>query len=65
MALVLSGERPATAAASNPLGLIVAWFAKVRAGYAQRQALQDLLDLIYGSRTWKLHSFMEKMRGRE
>jgi uncharacterized protein YjiS (DUF1127 family) len=45
MALVLSGERPAAAAASNPLGLIVVWFAKARAGYAQRQALQDLLDL--------------------
>lgn len=36
----------------------------VRATYAEIERLQGLLDLIYGSRTWKLHSMMEKIRGR-
>jgi len=31
MALVLSGERPAAAATTNPVGLLVNWFAKARA----------------------------------
>ena len=37
----------------------------ITALYSEIHRLQSLLDLIYGSRTWKLHSFMEKMRGRE
>ena len=37
----------------------------IKALYAEIHRLQSLLDLIYGSRTWKLHSFVEKMRGRE
>lgn len=37
----------------------------IAALYAEIHRLQGMLDLIYGSRTWKLHSFMEKMRGRE
>ena len=46
MALVLSGERPSAAAASlNPVRVVAAWAAKTRAAWAQRQALQDLLDL--------------------
>ena len=46
MALVLSGERPSAAAASfNPVRLVVTWFAKTRAEYAQQLALKSLLDL--------------------
>jgi uncharacterized protein YjiS (DUF1127 family) len=46
MALVLSGERPDAAAVSNnPVRVVVAWFAKLRSEIAQRQALQNLLDL--------------------
>jgi uncharacterized protein YjiS (DUF1127 family) len=46
MALVLSGERPSAAAVSlNPVRAIAAWAAKTRAAWAQRQALQNLLDL--------------------
>ena len=37
----------------------------ISALYTEIHRLQSMLDLIYGSRTWKLHSFMEKMRGRE
>ncbi len=36
----------------------------ISALYAEVQRLQSLLDLIYGSRTWKLHTIVEKMRGR-
>ena len=25
---------------------------------------QELLDLIYGSRTWKLHNAVQKLKGR-
>ncbi len=32
--------------------------------YAEIHRLQGLLDTIYGSRTWKLHSMVEKMKGR-
>lgn len=46
MALVLSGERSSAAAVSiNPVRAVVAWFAKLRAKRAQRQALQNLLAL--------------------
>ena len=46
MALVLSGERPSAAAASfNPVRLVVTWFVKTRAEYAQQLALKSLLDL--------------------
>ncbi|MGZ7080119.1 MAG: glycosyltransferase, partial [Thermoanaerobaculia bacterium] len=37
----------------------------INALYAEVQRLQSLLDLIYGSRTWKLHTIVEKMRGRD
>jgi LmbE family N-acetylglucosaminyl deacetylase len=32
--------------------------------YAEIHRLQGMLDLIYGSRVWKLHTLMDKMRGR-
>ena len=32
--------------------------------YAEIARLQGLLDLIYNSRTWKLHTMVEKMKGR-
>ncbi|MGZ7042547.1 MAG: hypothetical protein ACXVH7_12210, partial [Thermoanaerobaculia bacterium] len=37
----------------------------ISALYAEVQRLQSLLDQIYGSRTWKLHTIVEKMRGRD
>jgi hypothetical protein len=37
----------------------------ISALYAEIHRLQSLLDLIYQSRTWKLHAMVEKMRGRE
>jgi uncharacterized protein YjiS (DUF1127 family) len=46
MALVLSGERPAAAPASpNPVRILAAFFAKLRAERGQRRALQSLLEL--------------------
>jgi LmbE family N-acetylglucosaminyl deacetylase len=36
----------------------------VSALYAEIARLQGLLDTIYGSRTWKLHTMVEKMKGR-
>jgi uncharacterized protein YjiS (DUF1127 family) len=46
MALLLSGERPSAAAVTlNPLHILAAWFGKVRAANARRQALHDLLNL--------------------
>jgi LmbE family N-acetylglucosaminyl deacetylase len=35
-----------------------------RATYAEIDRLQGLLNMIYRSRTWKLHTMMERMRGR-
>ncbi len=35
-----------------------------RAAYAEIERLQGLLNMIYRSRTWKLHTMMERMRGR-
>ena len=35
-----------------------------RLAYAEVARLQSLLDLIYRSRTWKLHTIVEKMKGR-
>jgi predicted nucleic acid-binding Zn-ribbon protein len=35
-----------------------------RAAYAEIDRLQGLLNMIYKSRTWKLHAMMERMRGR-
>ena len=32
--------------------------------YAEIARLQGLLDMIYRSRTWKLHTMVEKMKGR-
>ena len=46
MALVLSGERPAAAAASfNPVRWMVAVFAKLHVERTQRVALKTLLEL--------------------
>jgi uncharacterized protein YjiS (DUF1127 family) len=46
MALVLSGERSSAAAvSSSPIRVVAAWFARVRAKHAQRQALHNLLAL--------------------
>jgi GT2 family glycosyltransferase len=36
----------------------------ITALYSEIARLQDLLDTIYGSRTWKLHSIVERMKGR-
>jgi LmbE family N-acetylglucosaminyl deacetylase/glycosyltransferase involved in cell wall biosynthesis len=35
-----------------------------QAAYVEVERLQGLLDMIYRSRTWKLHAMVEKMRGR-
>jgi len=32
--------------------------------YAEIRRLQGLLDMIYASRTWKLHTIVEKVKGR-
>lgn len=36
----------------------------VRALYAEIHRLQSMLDTIYASKTWKLHTIVEKVRGR-
>lgn len=33
--------------------------------YAEIQRLQQLLDMIFQSKTWKVHTFLEKVRGRQ
>lgn len=38
--------------------------ATARAAYAEIERLQNLLNMIYRSRTWKLHTMMERMKGR-
>ena len=46
MALLLSGERPSTAAATlNPFRYAVAFIGKIRAASVRRQALHDLMSL--------------------
>lgn len=35
-----------------------------RAAYAEIDRLQSLLNMIYKSRTWKLHAIMERLKGR-
>ncbi|HEY3054709.1 MAG TPA: PIG-L family deacetylase [Thermoanaerobaculia bacterium] len=35
-----------------------------RAAYAEIERLQGLLNMIYKSRTWKLHAIVERMKGR-
>ena len=37
----------------------------IQALYAEIARLQSLLDLIYGSRTWKLHNLVQRMKGQE
>ena len=51
----LAQLRPAVAEAQTTISAL----------YAEIHRLQAVLDIIYGSRTWKLHSLVEKMRGRE
>jgi LmbE family N-acetylglucosaminyl deacetylase len=36
----------------------------VQSLYAEVRRLQSLLDMIYASRTWKLHTIVEKVKGR-
>ena len=36
----------------------------ITALYSEIARLQNLLDTIYGSRTWKLHTIVERMKGR-
>ena len=49
MALMLSGERPSTAAVTlNPFRYAVAFVGKVRAANARRQAFHNLLSLNDG-----------------
>jgi len=36
----------------------------VQALYAEIHRLQGLLDMIYASRTWKLHTIVQKVKGR-
>jgi chromosome segregation ATPase len=38
--------------------------ALLRSTYAEIERLQGLLNMIYRSTTWKLHTFVERMRGR-
>jgi hypothetical protein len=38
--------------------------ATIRMTYAEIERLQGLLNMIYKSRTWKMHALMERMRGR-
>jgi uncharacterized protein YjiS (DUF1127 family) len=46
MALLLSSERPSTAAATlNPFRIAVTWLGKARAANARRQAFHNLLSL--------------------
>jgi uncharacterized protein YjiS (DUF1127 family) len=46
MALLLSGERPATAAVTlNPFRMVATWYCKARASRVQRVALHNLLSL--------------------
>ncbi|HWA19108.1 MAG TPA: DUF1127 domain-containing protein [Devosia sp.] len=46
MALLLSSERPATAAVTlNPFRMVATWFGKAQAARAQRAALNNLLSL--------------------
>ena len=46
MALLLSGERPSTAAATlNPFRYAIAFIGKIRAASVRRQALHDLMGL--------------------
>jgi uncharacterized protein YjiS (DUF1127 family) len=46
MALLLTGERPATAAVTlNPFRLVAAWYGKARAARTQRLALHNRLSL--------------------
>ncbi len=35
-----------------------------RAAYAEIERLQGVLNMIYRSRTWKMHAMMERLRGR-
>ncbi|HEY2090841.1 MAG TPA: PIG-L family deacetylase [Thermoanaerobaculia bacterium] len=36
----------------------------VQSLYAEVRRLQSILDMIYGSKTWKLHTMVEKVKGR-
>jgi uncharacterized protein YjiS (DUF1127 family) len=46
MALLLSGERPHTAAVTlNPFRLVAAWYGKARAARVQRAAFHSLLSM--------------------
>ena len=46
MALLLSGERPSTAAVTlNPFRLVSTWYGKARAARSQRMALNNLLSM--------------------
>ncbi len=38
--------------------------ATLRGAWAETDRLQGLLNMIFGSRTWKLHSLLDKLRGR-
>ena len=38
--------------------------AALRASGAEAERLQGLLDMIFRSRTWKMHTFLERIRGR-
>jgi uncharacterized protein YjiS (DUF1127 family) len=46
MALLLSGERPHTAAVTlNPFRMVAVWYGKARAARSQRVALNNLLSM--------------------
>jgi len=36
----------------------------VQSLYAEVRRLQSMLDMIYASKTWKLHTIVEKVKGR-
>lgn len=62
---VLRGESERAAAHSESLRKTLDDAqALARAAYAEIERLQGLLNMIYKSRTWKLHAMMERIRGR-
>ena len=71
----LRGARDAATQQCNDLLIRVGVLGDARAGFEEAQRsvdalwgeitrLQTLLDTIYGSRTWKLHTIVERMKGR-
>jgi LmbE family N-acetylglucosaminyl deacetylase len=64
----LSAEQTASAAVAVEKASLQAALdeahSALRLSHAEASRLQALLDMIYRSRTWKLHTIVEKMKGR-